>query len=625
MTAASSPPRVGDRKTQSVPDAPEQIILDGNQLAEGQAFFAIGATDISDDGRWLAYTTDPPASASTPSTSRISKPAKPSPANSSASAPSPGPPTIAPSSTPSKTKSRSASSNSSATPSAHAPRYRCPRLPGRRRALQHRRGPHPRRQVHHPRIRQPHHQRVPLPLRRPANRRLPLISPAKTSTSTPSITATATCSSAPTIAAATSASSPRPSMRPRRENWTERIPHRDSVMLEDIDLFANFFVACEREDGLPRLRLWTFQDETAEAASRWRNRLSRACLQRLPRHQSHLRNHQIPLRLRVARLAGSVYRVRPRHPRESMLLKQQEVPGGFDRTLYASERIHATAPDGVKVPISLVYRERQARARADNPLYVYGYGSYGYSLPLGFNSNRLSLLDRGIVMAYAHIRGGGDLGKPWHDAGKMLVKRNTFTDFIAVVEHLTAAGLRRPHARRHRRRLRRRTAHGRRHQPAPRPLPRRPLPRPLRRRHEHHARRVASPHRPRIRRVGRPQPGTILPLHAQLLALRQPEAGKLSGHVSQDILNDSQVMYWEPAKYVAKLRTLKTDATRSSSSPTWKPATAAPAAATTTSKKSPSTTPSSSASWELFKFLGFLKISASQTSSRRRSVGKRRA
>ncbi len=74
------------------------------------------------------------------------------------------------------------------------------------------------------------------------------------------------------------------------------------------------------------------------------------------------------------------------------------------------------------------------------PLYVYGYGSYGYALPLGFNSNRLSLLDRGVVMAYAHIRGGGDLGKPWHDAGKMLVKRNTFTDFIAAVEHLTAKG-----------------------------------------------------------------------------------------------------------------------------------------------------------------------------------------
>jgi oligopeptidase B len=129
----------------------------------------------------------------------------------------------------------------------------------------------------------------------------------------------------------------------------------------------------------------------------------------------------------------------------STLLKQLEIPGGFDRTLYASERVHAKAPDGVEVPVSIVYRKDKfakfaQRNPEKNPLYVYGYGSYGYSLPLGFNSNRLSLLDRGVVMAYAHIRGGGDLGKPWHDAGKMLVKRNTFTDFIACLEHLTAAG-----------------------------------------------------------------------------------------------------------------------------------------------------------------------------------------
>jgi oligopeptidase B len=120
------------------------------------------------------------------------------------------------------------------------------------------------------------------------------------------------------------------------------------------------------------------------------------------------------------------------------LLKQLEVPGGFDRALYASERIHATAPDGAQVPVSLVYR-KDKREPGRNPLYVYGYGSYGYSLPLGFSPNRLSLLDRGVVMAYAHIRGGSDLGEPWHDAGKMLLKRNTFTDFIASVEYLIAA------------------------------------------------------------------------------------------------------------------------------------------------------------------------------------------
>jgi oligopeptidase B len=124
---------------------------------------------------------------------------------------------------------------------------------------------------------------------------------------------------------------------------------------------------------------------------------------------------------------------------QSALLKQQEVPGGFDRSLYASERISAVAPDGVAVPVSLVYR-RDKRAPGTEPLLVYGYGSYGYSLPLGFNSNRLSMLDRGFVFAYAHIRGGGDLGKPWHDAGRLNNKRNTFTDFIAVTEHLLASG-----------------------------------------------------------------------------------------------------------------------------------------------------------------------------------------
>ena len=124
---------------------------------------------------------------------------------------------------------------------------------------------------------------------------------------------------------------------------------------------------------------------------------------------------------------------------ESTLLKQVEVPGGFDRSFYTSERIVATAADGVRVPISLVYR-RDRLERGKNPLYVYAYGSYGYSLPIGFNSNRLSLLDRGVVLAYAHIRGGGDMGKPWHDAGRMMQKLNTFTDFISATEYLVANG-----------------------------------------------------------------------------------------------------------------------------------------------------------------------------------------
>src|SRR6201999_7765 len=124
---------------------------------------------------------------------------------------------------------------------------------------------------------------------------------------------------------------------------------------------------------------------------------------------------------------------------QSTLLKQLEVPGGFDRSKYKSERLFATAPDGTQVPVSLVYRTDLFQKGA-NPLYVYGYGSYGYSLPNSFSSSRLSLLDRGFVMAFAHIRGGGDLGKPWHDDGRLMNKRNTFTDFIAVTEYLLAQG-----------------------------------------------------------------------------------------------------------------------------------------------------------------------------------------
>ena len=229
-----------------------------------------------------------------------------------------------------------------------------------------------------------------------------------------------------------------PVATPGRKHWTERIAHRDAVMIEDIDLFAGFFVACEREDGLPRLRIWKFDGEGPEAA------LTEEIAFPEPAYSAHPHVNLIfvtsTFRYSYQSLVSpsSVYEYDVASG-ASTLLKQLEIPGGFDRTLYASERVHATASDGVKVPVSLVYR-KDAFTRGTNPLYVYGYGSYGYSLPLGFSSNRLSLLDRGFVMAYAHIRGGGDLGKPWHDAGKMLVKRNTFTDFIAAVEYLTHAG-----------------------------------------------------------------------------------------------------------------------------------------------------------------------------------------
>ncbi len=123
--------------------------------------------------------------------------------------------------------------------------------------------------------------------------------------------------------------------------------------------------------------------------------------------------------------------------RERELKKQQEVLGGYDPLQYESERVYATAPDGVKVPISLVYKKGLVKD-GSAPMLLYGYGSYGISIDPGFSSDRLSLLDRGLVYGIAHVRGGADLGKPWHEDGRILKKMNTFTDFVACAEYLVS-------------------------------------------------------------------------------------------------------------------------------------------------------------------------------------------
>jgi oligopeptidase B len=121
--------------------------------------------------------------------------------------------------------------------------------------------------------------------------------------------------------------------------------------------------------------------------------------------------------------------------RKATLLKQIEVPGGFDKAIYKSERVFATASDGIRIPMSIVYR-RGVKLDGSAPLLLYGYGSYGYSIPPTFSSNRLSLLDRGVIYVIAHIRGGGELGEEWRQEGRMMKKINTFTDFIACADHL---------------------------------------------------------------------------------------------------------------------------------------------------------------------------------------------
>jgi len=342
-----------------------------------------------------------------------------------------------------------------------------------------------------------------------------------------------------------------------REGWVEVIPHRSEVMLEDVDLFASFFVACEREDGLPRLRVWRFAGDGPDAAQASEIAFPEPAYSAHP-HVNRMFD-AISFRYAYQSLVtpSSVFEY-DLSSGTSKLLKQVEIPGGFDASLYASERVHATAADGVKVPVSIVYR-KDKRKKGENPLYVYGYGSYGYALPLGFGSNRLSLLDRGVVMAYAHIRGGGDLGKPWHDAGKMLVKRNTFTDFISSIEHLTAAGYGDPA----RVAIEGGSAGGLLMGAVVNLRP------DLFRAVISHVPFVDVMNTmldaslpltvPEYEEWGNPNEAEYFSYMLNYSPYDNLKAGSYPAMLVKTSLHDSQVMYWEPAKYVAKLRTLKTD------------------------------------------------------------------
>jgi oligopeptidase B len=244
---------------------------------------------------------------------------------------------------------------------------------------------------------------------------------------------------------------------------------------------------------------------------------------------------------------------------QSTLLKQQEVLGGYDPSHYASERLWATARDGVKVPISIVYKkgfERDGRA----PLFLYSYGSYGYGLPAGFSSSRFSLLDRGMAYAIAHIRGGDEMGEKWREDGMLMKKRNTFTDFIDCAEYLIAQRW----ASLDRMVIEGGSAGGL-------------------------LMGAVANMRPDLFRAAHlavpfvDVMNTMMDATLPLTIGEYLEWGDPSDKAAYDYMrtyspydnlekraypamlvttsfNDSQVMYWEPAKYVARLRTLKTDA-----------------------------------------------------------------
>jgi oligopeptidase B len=218
---------------------------------------------------------------------------------------------------------------------------------------------------------------------------------------------------------------------PGEANWHEIVPHRADVMLEGMDFFANHYLLYERQNGLQRMRVTDLRSgashylgfpEPVYTAFGSTNRQWNTTVFRYS-YQSFI-------------TPSSVYDY-DMATRRRTLLKQTEVLGGYDPRNYVSERVYATASDGVRIPISLVYR-RGLRRDGRAPMLLNAYGSYGSSSNVTFNSNRLSLLDRGMVFALAHIRGGGEMGKAWHDDGRMLHKMNTFTDFIASGEYLIA-------------------------------------------------------------------------------------------------------------------------------------------------------------------------------------------
>lgn len=222
-----------------------------------------------------------------------------------------------------------------------------------------------------------------------------------------------------------------------KENWVELIPHRDDVLFEGFEIFNDTLVVEERKSGLTQIRAIGWQDK-AEHSLDFGEATYAASIGVNPEFDTDW------LRYNYSSLTtpNSTYDYNLK-TREKKLLKQQEVLGGFNPGNYQAERLYATAADGVKVPISMVYRKGMEK-NGDNPLLEYGYGSYGASEDPYFDSSILSLLDRGFIYALVHIRGGSEMGRAWYEDGKLLKKKNTFTDFIACAEFLIAEKFTRP-------------------------------------------------------------------------------------------------------------------------------------------------------------------------------------
>jgi oligopeptidase B len=339
---------------------------------------------------------------------------------------------------------------------------------------------------------------------------------------------------------------------PRSANWQEVVPHRASVMLDDTDFFKNYYVLSKRENGLPQMQVTDLASgqsrriefpEPAYSSYPYANREYDTSKFRYG-YQSFITPHSV---FEYDMATG-----------KSTLLKQKEVPGGYDRTKYQVEQIYAPASDGVIVPISVVHL-KDAKMDGTGPMYLTAYGSYGYPYDIAFNSDRFSLIDRGVAVAVAHIRGGGEMGKAWHEDGRMMHKKNTFTDFIASAEYLVKQG----YGSKDRLVIEGRSAGGLLMGAV---LNMRP--------DLFHAALVGVPFVdvintmldetlpltvPEFEEWGNPKEKPAFDYMISYSPYDNIEAKTYPNMLVRTSFNDSQVMYWEPAKYVAKMRAMRTD------------------------------------------------------------------
>ena len=339
---------------------------------------------------------------------------------------------------------------------------------------------------------------------------------------------------------------------PSPAHWKPFLEHRRDVLLDDFEVFKDFVVVQEKEAGLNRLRVHRFADGGWKEVS-FPEPVYTAYATGTPEFESKLLRYDYQSLI----TPSSVYDY-DMEAGTSVLLKRDEVLGGFDPSRYASERLWATARDGAKVPISIVYPKGFARD-GKAPLWLYGYGSYGFGTSATFDSRRLSLLDRGMPFAIAHVRGGNEMGEAWHDDGMLMKKKNTFLDFIDAAEFLVRDKWTSPD-----RLLIEGGSAGGLLMGA-----------------------VVNERPDLFRAVHAAVPfvdvmSTMMDASLPLTVGEYLEWGNPNEKAAFDYMlsyspydnvakkaypallvttsyNDSQVMYWEPAKYVAKLRTLKTD------------------------------------------------------------------